>query len=499
MPVPVISVAQMREWENATWASGQTEAVVIARVGECLARRALALTRRGDTILLLAGQGHNGDDTRAMLPHLVGRELKLIDVPEPATALAELEIALRSPTALIVDGLFGIGLARPLDDDWQKLIARVNGLHGRVLAVDVPSGLDADTGRALPDAIRATVTLTVGAPKRGLLTTHAAPFVGRLEVATEVGLLPCPCPSELQWTLPEDFSSFPPARPGDGHKGTFGHAGLVAGSLGYHGAAVLVARGAQRARPGLITLFTPPAIYAPVAAQLQAAMVQPWLDGLDFSKFSAVLFGPGLAAENLPGSVRECLDQLWLLSPAPVIVDASALDWLPRASSATPGIRVITPHPGEAARLLGCATAEVQRDRPAALRALSKKFSQCWVVLKGPHTLIGRGEGELFVNSSGNDGLAQGGSGDLLAGFIAGWLAQPALQLDPARALRHAVFAHGAAADRLSARRGNWIVEELADELGRNTKHQTPDKHQTPSSKHQINSKLQTPNAPRRA
>ena len=466
MPVPVISVEQMRAWELATWAGGQTESAVIALVGARLARRALTLTKPGDTILLLAGKGHNGDDARAMRPHLGGREVKQIEVREPAAARAELERALQLPPALIVDGLFGIGLFRPLDEDWQKLIAKVNGSRCRVLAVDVPSGLDADTGHALPDAIRATVTLTVGTPKRGLLAVHAAPFVGRLEAATDVGLIPCPCAGERHWVLPEDFSDFPPARPVDGHKGTFGHAALVAGSLGYHGAAVLAARGTQRARPGLVTLFTQSEVYAPVAAQLQAVMVQPWHDGLDFSKFSAVLFGPGLAAEHLPAGIRECLDQLWLLSPAPVIADASALEWLPRAAAARPGLRVITPHPGEAARLLDCATADVQRDRPAAVRALAKQFGNCWVVLKGRHTLTGRADGDIFVNSSGHDGLAQGGSGDLLAGFIAGWLAQPALQSDPALALRHAVFEHGAAADRLGARRGNWIIEELAGELG---------------------------------
>ena len=120
------------------------------------------------------------------------------------------------------------------------------------------------------------------------------------------------------------------------------------------------------------------------------------------------------------------------------------------------------------ARLLGVTTAEVQQDRYGALRALSEQFHGCWVVLKGRHTLIGGAEDDVFVNSSGDSGLAQGGSGDLLAGYITGWLAQPALQQNPALVLRHAVFAHGAAADRLSARRENWIVEELAGELGKN-------------------------------
>ena len=466
MSVPVITVAEMREWERATWATGQTESDIITRVGLGLASHALALTRSGETILLLAGKGHNGDDARAMATHLPDRIVEQIDVREPGAAITALVAALKQRPALIVDGLFGIGLTRALSADWVALIGVVNESHVRVLAVDVPSGLDADTGHPLPQSIRAAVTVTAGAPKRGLLATGAASFVGRLEVMDDVGFIPCPCAGEQQWTLPSDFQHWPTPRPTDGHKGTFGHLAIVAGSLGFHGAGVLAARGAQRARPGLITLFPQEAVSLPVASQLQAVMVRPWREQIDFSKFSAVLFGPGLADEALPAEVRRTLETLWHTSPAPLVVDASALEWLPESSWNLPGLRVLTPHPGEAARLLGVTTVEVQQDRPAALRALSQRFGNCWVVLKGRHTLVGRAGGELFVNSSGNDGLAQGGSGDLLAGYITGWLTQPAVQSDPLMALRYAVWEHGAAADRLGTRRGNWIVEELAGELG---------------------------------
>jgi NAD(P)H-hydrate epimerase len=466
MSVPILSVAQMRDWERATWAAGQTEAVVIARVGEYLARRALGLTRSGDSILILAGRGHNGDDARAMLPHIAGREVETLPISDPAAALPQLVRTLARRPSLIVDGLFGIGLSRELDGDWQSVIRLVNEARRRVLAIDVPSGLDAESGEPRPEAIRASVTVTVGAPKRGMLTASAVEFVGRLEVASDVGLAPCSAPSELHWALPEDFAAFPPGRKSNAHKGTFGHVAVVAGSLGYHGAAVLAAHGAQRARPGLITLFTPPECYAPVAAQLQSVMVHPWDGGLEQISFTAALFGPGLAAKNLPPTLREVFVSFWRQFPGPVIVDASALEWLMPGDSAS-GCRVITPHPGEAARLLGRTAAEVQDDRPAALRELSKRFGHCWVVLKGQHTLIGRESGEIFVNSSGNPGLAQGGSGDLLAGFIAGWLGQPAARQDVLMPLRYAVFEHGAAADRSGERRQNWIIEELAEELGR--------------------------------
>ena len=155
-----------------------------------------------------------------------------------------LEQALRQKPALIIDGLFGIGLDRPLADDWKKFIETVNRSGIPILAVDVPSGLNADTGDpASPGvAIEAAVTLTVGAPKTGLLAQNAWACVGRLEVADDVGLTLCPHASELNWTVPEDFQGFPPRRPAAGHKGIFGHLGIIAGSLGFHGAAVLAAR-----------------------------------------------------------------------------------------------------------------------------------------------------------------------------------------------------------------------------------------------------------------
>ena len=146
MPVPVINLVQMREWERATWAAGQTEAEVIRRVGEKIAERALQLTRTGDTILILAGKGHNGDDARAAREFLTDRRVEMLDVIAPERNLPELEQALTQKPALIIDGLFGIGLDRPLADDWRKFIETVNRSGITDLAVDVPSGLNADTG-----------------------------------------------------------------------------------------------------------------------------------------------------------------------------------------------------------------------------------------------------------------------------------------------------------------------------------------------------------------
>jgi NAD(P)H-hydrate epimerase len=150
----------------------------------------------------------------------------------------------------------------------------------------------------------------------------------------------------------------------------------------------------------------------------------------------------------------------------PVVVDASALDWIKPGSTPLNSRRVLTPHPGEAARLLGTKVNVVQENRVAAVREISSKYGNCWVVLKGHQTLIGRNSGEIFVNSSGDPYLAQGGSGDVLAGFVAGLLAQSGMGAEVSRTLRYAVWQHGAAADLLQATRSNWTVADLLREIG---------------------------------
>ncbi len=197
-------------------------------------------------------------------------------------------------------------------------------------------------------------------------------------------------------------------------------------------------------------------------------MVAPWNPNLKLAAAgSAILIGPGLAVPDAADQMKKITCQLWRDSLQPVIVDASALDWLPSDSIPKEGIRVITPHPGEAARLLGCSAQQVQANRLEALRGISRRFGNCWVVLKGHQTLIGRSAEEAYVNSSGNPHLAQGGSGDALSGYLAGLLTQPELQADVLKTIRYAVWQHGAAADYLQATRPNWVVEELVEELGR--------------------------------
>ena len=468
--IPVLTVSQIREWEQATWASGQTEEAVMRQAGQAVARRVEHLTQPGDFVLVLAGKGHNGDDARfaAESNHLSGRRVHVLEARDPDTAISELAPLLARTPALLIDGLFGIGLNRALSTPWVNLIRAVNESGAPVLAVDVPSGLNAETGESMGQVVRAAHTVSFGAMKRGMLQASAVEFIGRLEVAREIGLLPCPFHSELALVEPQDFRGFPPARPISGHKGTFGHLALLAGSLGYHGASVLAARGAQRAQPGLITLFTADNVYQPVAGQLQSVMVRPW--GTEFKLLescTAIALGPGLASPDVPSHIRETVGRLWKESPLPVVADASALEWLPSGACPELAVRVMTPHPGEAARLLQVSSASVQADRPGALRKLSQRWGNCFVVLKGHQTLVGRGEGPLSVNTSGNPCLAQGGSGDLLTGYLGGLLAQPPLQLDPGTTIRFAVWQHGASADVLQANLPNWTVEDLQGVLGR--------------------------------
>jgi NAD(P)H-hydrate epimerase len=467
MPLPVLSIAQMREWEQATWASGQNEKEVIRRVGFCVAGYALRLTRPGDLILILAGKGNNGQDATSARGHLTGQRVEVLEVHDAATDLAKLEELLAQKPALVIDGLFGIGLNRPLSPEWTRFIQRVNEAHLHVLAVDVPSGLNADNGEPQGAAIQASVTLTVGAPKTGLLQQNASPFVGRLEVAADVGLGTCPPGGEVKWTSPKDFADFPPPRPAATHKGSYGHLAILSGSLGYHGAAVLAARGAQRAQPGLITLYTLESVYHSIAPQLQAVMVSPWHGDVKLpGTYSALLIGPGLAAQEATEQMKMVTRHLWRDATLPVIVDASALDWLLLDTGPKNALRVITPHPGEAARLISVTSKQVQSNRFASLRNVSRRFGNTWVVLKGHQTLIGRSTGEIFVNPSGNPHLAQGGSGDVLSGYLAGLLTQPGLRADPLKTIRYAVWQHGATADLLQATRRNWVVEDLVESLG---------------------------------
>ncbi len=462
MAIPVITVDEMREWETTTWQRGIREEDVIDQVGKAIAEWIRHSTYKSHPIVILAGRGHNGDDGKAAARHLNDFNTQTIEIRDPEAALSQLEETLAQETILIIDCLFGIGLNRPPTDGWAQLIQAVNASPHPVISIDTPSGLDAREGVALGDCIEADHTLTVGAPKLGMLSQAAQPFVGYIHCLTEVGLASVPEGNELYFCEQRDFTHFPPHRKASDHKGSHGHLQLIAGSAGYHGAAVLATRGAMAARPGLITVETLPECYIPVASQLQQAMVRPWFpENLTPQKTSAILIGPGLAAANVPAALREFARSVWRHSPFPVVVDATALDWIPTGATSHDAPRIITPHPGEAARMLFTTTETIKQRRIDTVRRLSEKYANCWVVLKGSHTLIGRSSGKLHLNSTGNPGLAQGGSGDVLAGLLGGLVAQPRCQSELEKAIQFAVWQHGKAADELEKDRPSWIIEDL--------------------------------------
>jgi ADP-dependent NAD(P)H-hydrate dehydratase / NAD(P)H-hydrate epimerase len=467
MALPVVTAAQMRRWESASWAAGRTEGDVIRTVGRCVAERVLALSRAGDAVLIVAGRGHNGDDARAAAGRLQGRGVELVNIVDPVADLEPLKRALARRPAWVIDGLFGIGLNRPLDAAWTAVIGAINAAGRPVAAVDLPSGLDADTGLPQGAAVRAAVTLTVAAPKAGLCRSEAFEYTGRVEPLADVGLAPWSTiwkESDPEigawWSEAADFAEYPPLRRVDSHKGDYGHLVIFAGSAGYHGAAVLAARGAMRARPGLITVMTSPETLPAVSAQLAAPMVRAWGPTFDLPpKITAIVVGPGLAAANLPPGLRDLVQGWWKYGAFAMVGDASALDWLRDTPPSRNHPRVRTPHPGEAGRMLGIGA---PKDRWEAVRRLG---AASWAVLKGYQTLVFGPGAPLWINGTGNPGLAQGGSGDVLAGFIGGLLASPILAADPAMAVRYAVWRHGAAADRLEQAGSSWSTEELAAAL----------------------------------
>jgi NAD(P)H-hydrate epimerase len=471
----------MRAWEARTWAAGVAQDEVIRAAGRAVATVVRRRSRVGAPVLVLAGRGHNGDDAAVAAGELDDRDVLLVRVQSPGgagLALDWLERHAGRAGAVVVDGMFGIGLSRPIAGECAEVVSAVHRSGLEVVAVDVPSGVDADRGVVMGTAVEAAITVTLGAVKRGLLEERVARYVGRLELAADIGLVgaaPVPGDDEaaVLWTVPGDFEAYPPRRPAGGHKGTFGHVAIVAGSEGYHGAAVLAALGALRARPGLVTVYTDERCYVPVASQLRAAMVRPWRgERIEANGHTAVVVGPGLASARLPGNCRTEVARLWREARCPVVGDATALDWLPERVEADAGLRVVTPHPGEAGRLLGVMAADIQADRCGAVRRLSGRWvgGRTVVVLKGRHTLVGGGamgfaEG-IRVNSSGNSGLGQGGTGDVLAGYLGGLLAQSALAAEPLQAVRYGVWRHGWAADRLEETGGAWTVDDLVAALG---------------------------------
>lgn len=381
---------------------------------------------------------------------------------------------------LVVDALLGTGLNTEVVGLYRLAIEDLNAANKKVISVDIPSGLDASSGRPHGIAARATLTCTYGLAKLGLFQDPALPYVGEVQVV-DISLPGVLLRGEhLRDRLMTEQAArrLLPARPVWGHKGTFGHVGIVAGSAGKGGAAVLAAHGALRAGAGLVTLLVPESTLPTLAGLWPEVMVECLPDDgegrltLDLLPVlqaqlqgkTAVAIGPGLSQHPPVGEVvRALLANLTV----PVVLDADGLnvlgtelEWLQTVQARL----VLTPHPGEAGRLLGLSTAEVIHDRPAAARALAQK-TRAMVVLKGARSLIVHPEGHLTVNGTGSPAMAKAGSGDVLTGLMVGLLSQG---LDPEPAAQLGVYLHGRAGELAAREKGKWspVASDLLTWVG---------------------------------
>lgn len=455
---------------------------------------------------VLCGPGNNGGDGYAVARQLRtrGAEAVLFSWCDPGRTRgthAELqrqmalacdieERSLDAPAArlelrdfdVLIDALLGIGISRPLDGALAEIVAAVNAARRPVLAVDLPTGLDAGREAPIGPAIRADRTVTFVAPKVATVFPPARDLCGEVLVADlgapledveaaadEEGLELLTTDEAARWVMP---------RPVDSHKGDLGHLLIVAGSAGHLGAAVLAARGALRTGVGLLTVAAPaeamPTIHGGAREAMTAgfsteAASGAWaprtveqLHAAALGK-TALAVGPGLgSAPATAAGVRELVSE-W---SGPLVLDADGLNAFAgklEALAGRSGPTVMTPHPGEMGRLLGSSAAAVQSDRRGAARAAARR-SGAVVILKGHLTLVASPEGSLVVCPFGNAGMASGGMGDVLTGVAGALLARG---YDPFVAAQLAVYLHGSAGDRVAAERGleGLLATDLAEEL----------------------------------
>ncbi len=474
-PVEVITTAEMAEADRLAGVAGTPGTVLMDRAGRAVADSAerLLTRRRGRRVLVLCGPGNNGGDGFVAATALVGRGLS-VDVAalvpvenlrgDAASAAAAwhgpvLTVAEAQPERydLVVDALFGAGLARPLDQAASDLVARVDGSGRPVLAVDLPSGLSGDTGRVMGAAVHATETVTFLRLKPGHLLMPGREFCGEItlvdigigaEVLDQIG-------PRLRHNCPELWESHFPRPQAAGHKYSRGHMLVVSGPMPTLGAARLSAHGGLRAGAGLVTVASPDDALAAHAAQLTAVMLKPFSDPaaltevLADARKNAVVIGPGLGhhadTQALVDAVLAPGDK-----PRGVVLDADALtlfagrpDDLAALIAAAPGPVVVTPHEGEFIKLFDGigeilhASSKVEQARAGARRLGAV------LLLKGPDTVVAAPDGRASISGEDAPWLATAGSGDVLAGLLGGLLAQSMPAFEAASA---AVWLHAAAA-----------------------------------------------------
>jgi hydroxyethylthiazole kinase-like uncharacterized protein yjeF len=464
---PIYPVAGIRALEAAAQ-TREPGVSLMERAGSAAAEAALQmLGGSGRHISVLAGPGNNGGDALEVATHLrrqffdvtvvfIGDRQRL--PADAARAFAKWQAAggalsdqmPRGRCDLLVDGLFGIGLGRPPQGRAADLIAAANAGRAPILALDIPSGLHGDTGAVLGSAIHARRTITFLGLKPGLLTLDGPDHAGDVTVAP-LGFAWAELHAPSGFLLDTQVLDYaPPARPRNFHKGNAGTVGIAGGADGMVGAALLAGRAALHAGAGKVLVgmlcASAPSIDI-VQPELMLRTAQGALEGAD-----VIAVGPGL------GRSEEAKAILLAACAAgkPMVVDADALNLAGADAAAGAALarcrqeKILTPHPAEAARLLGASTAQVQADRVAAAVDIARRFA-AHVVLKGNGSIVAAPDGPFAINGSGNAGMASAGMGDALTGIAAALLAQgvPAL-----RAARLAVWLHGTAGDRCAADTG---------------------------------------------
>jgi NAD(P)H-hydrate epimerase len=472
----IVTADEMKAFDRQTIDGiGVPGAVLMEAAGRAVAERARTL---GGSVVVYAGPGNNGGDGFVAARHLynwtIPVEVVLCAARDKVKgdALIHLVACERSGVPIvdrasfepvvIVDALFGTGLDREVSGAMAEIIERINRHPGKKIAVDIPSGLHADRGVPLGVCVKADYTLTLAFAKRGLVTSPGFTYCGRLEVA-DIGI-PERLAHNVKARLLDDSALEPMVRAPDvlSHKGTNGHLLIVAGSVGKSGAGLLCGLSALRGGAGLVTLAAPSELGPVVEGKILELMTSFYADAHALEKAiegkRALAAGPGMPTDP---SMRPILRALCSRG-VPVVLDADALNHLAEDAAileAHPPA-ILTPHPGEAARLLKRSTSDINHDRIGAAEELAAKY-QAVAVLKGARTVIAAPD-RLAICPTGNPALGTGGTGDVLTGLCGALLARGASPFEAACA---AVYAHGAAADACAASRGSLLAHELLEFL----------------------------------
>ncbi|UJJ30850.1 NAD(P)H-hydrate dehydratase [Halopseudomonas maritima] len=468
-PLLLHSREQTRALDAALIASGLSGLELMQRAADAAWTVVQQCWPRCGRMTVLCGSGNNAGDgyLLARLAHAAGWQVSVLTLSPPERLRDDAALAWQQACAagivaapwcagselagVVVDAMLGTGLRGQLRALYAEAIAAVNQADHPVLALDIPSGLDADCGVPLGLAVCATATVTFISVKPGLLTGQGPEYCGRLEFAPLVAQLPESVPAVMEHLLPERWLHCLPPRQRAAHKGHFGHLLLVGGGPGMGGAIMLAAEAALYAGAGKVSVATAAEHVAPMLARQPEVMVHAVAQPSELQALlleaDAVVVGPGLGKSTW---AQQCLDACLALEK-PRVLDADALNLL-AAGSVLPTLGaevVITPHPAEAARLLEIATAEVSQDRLGAARQLVEQLG-CQVVLKGAGSLIAGPQADALLPalcSAGNPGMAVGGMGDVLSGLLGALLAQ---RVPAAQAARYAVLVHALAGDRLA-------------------------------------------------